>query len=276
MINKQPVRDPRHFQIAALTGLLLVGLTLLDFSILPAVAGAIVTTALISQLLLANGRAGVYSALISALSLCLLLRTQSLELAALAAAIAIASKLVLKFRDQHMFNPTALALVVVTSIFDGAWISPGQWGHTAYLLIAIAGCGSLVSSRASRLDISLAFLAAFAGCCFIRAFYLGDPLAIPLHQLNNGALLIFAFFMISDPRTTPRSRGGRLIFATMVALVAASIEFIWFRPNGAIYALVFCAPLVPLINHCLPATPYTWPERQGLLNPLSLSGVRHG
>ena len=36
-----------------------------------------------------------------------------------------------------------------------------------------------------------------------RAFWLGDPLAIPLHQMQSGSLLIFAFFMISDPRTTP-------------------------------------------------------------------------
>jgi len=221
-------------------------------------------------------RAGLFRAFISALSLCLLLRTQSLELAVLAALIAIGSKVVLKFRGQHLFNPTAFALVVVTTLFDGAWISPGQWGHTAYLLIAIVGFGSLVSSRASRLDISLMFIAAFAACCFIRALYLGDPLAIPLHQLNSGALLIFAFFMISDPRTTPRSRIGRGLFAVVVAVAAASIEFIYFRPNGAIYALVLCAPLVPIINRYFPATPYTWPQRREPLNPLSFFGVRHG
>ena len=50
-----------------------------------------------------------------------------------------------------------------------------------------------------------------------RAVRLGDPLSIPLHQLQNGAFLLFTFFMISGPKTTPDSRLGRLVFASLVA-----------------------------------------------------------
>ena len=44
---------------------------------------------------------------------------------------------------------------------------------------------------------------------FGRSLWLGEPMSIPLHRLQNGALLLFTFFMISDPRTTPiRGRDG--------------------------------------------------------------------
>ena len=65
------------------------------------------------------------SPLISALSLCLLLRTNDLVVATLAAFIAIASKfVVLRWKDKHLFNPTKLTLVVMLPGALG-WISPG-------------------------------------------------------------------------------------------------------------------------------------------------------
>ena len=61
--------------------------------------------------------------------------------------------------------------------------------------------------------MTLAFLAFYAGAPLGRALWLGEPLAIPLHRLESGALLLFTFFMISDPKTTPDSRAGRILFA---------------------------------------------------------------
>ena len=76
----------------------------------------------------------------------------------------------------------------------------------------------LVLGAARRSDIAIFFLGSHAALLLARAVWLGDPLAIPLHQLQSGSLLIFAFFMISDPRTSPDSRLGRFIFAASVAL----------------------------------------------------------
>ena len=71
--------------------------------------------------------------------------------------------------------------------------------------------GWLVVHRAARSDVTWAFLAAYAALALRpRLRGSGDPLAIPLHQLESGAFLIFAFFMISDPKTTPDSRAGRI------------------------------------------------------------------
>ena len=280
MITNPLQRDPRTYQIFALSTLVVVAITVFDIQIAAANAIAIITSALILQRLFAEDLSEALkqapSALISALSLCLLLRTNDIPIAILAALIAIGSKRVLSSNGQHLFNPTAFSLVVVTLLFDNAWISPGQWGQNLYLLILITGVGVMVSGKATRMDISLALLTSYAALCFIRAAYLGDPIAIPLHQLSYGALLIFAFFMVSDPRTTPRSRMGRVIFAGVVASVAACIGFVFYQPNGLIYSLVICAPLVILINKYLPGSQYRWPSfRKPTPDIQSTSGVHH-
>ncbi|MGB5511517.1 MAG: RnfABCDGE type electron transport complex subunit D, partial [Woeseiaceae bacterium] len=102
-----------------------------------------------------------------------------------------------------------------------------------------------------------------AAMLFARAVWLGDPLTIPAHQLQNGALLIFAFFMISDPKTTPDSALGRVLFATLVAGVAYVIQFIYYVPNGAIFALIISAPFVPLIDARLRGQRYQWTPSTG-------------
>jgi Na+-transporting NADH:ubiquinone oxidoreductase subunit NqrB len=206
------------------------------------------------------------SALVSGLSLCLLLRTSHLGLAAAAAAIAIGSKFAIRWRGKHVFNPTNLALVVLLAATDRVWASPGQWGAAPLLALFVAGAGGLVIHRAGRADVTLAFLGSYAGLLLARALWLGDPLAIPLHQLQSGSLLIFAFYMISDPRTTPDSRAGRIAFAAVVALAAAALRFLWFEPQGMLYALAACAPLVPLLDRLLPGPRHRWraaPPRSG-------------
>ena len=258
--------DPRLYQIASLSTLLLYGLVWLHFDVSPWQIAITLGTALLTQyagtrlfkLLSFDPR----SPLISALSLCLLLRTNHLEVAALAASIAIGSKFVIRWKDKHLFNPTNLALVVVLASGLG-WISPGQWGQVAWFGFLIACLGSLVVTRAARADVTLAFLGFYVGLLITRALWLGDPLTIPLHQLESGALLIFSFFMISDPKTTPDSRTGRIIFALIVALAALSVQFVWFRPNGPLWGLIACAPLVPLLDRLLPGVQYKWSTPSG-------------
>ncbi|MEL6318404.1 MAG: RnfABCDGE type electron transport complex subunit D, partial [Pseudomonadota bacterium] len=82
-----------------------------------------------------------------------------------------------------------------------------------------------------------------AALSFGRAAWLGDPLAIPLHQMQSGALSVFAFFMISDPATTPRARGARLVHAALVAALGFALQTLWITDTGAIWALALLAPL---------------------------------
>ena len=65
----------------------------------------------------------VRSALISGLSLCLLLRTNRLDLAVLAAVLTIAGKFLFRFRGKHVFNPTNGGLVAMLLLTDQVWVS---------------------------------------------------------------------------------------------------------------------------------------------------------
>ena len=254
--------DPRLFQIATLSGLLGYGVLGLGLDVDPWTAAIILATVLAAQLVgtrvTGRGRFDPRSALISGLSLCLLLRTNSLELAALAAVLAIASKFLVRVSDKHVFNPTNGALVAMLLLTGQVWVSPGQWGSTAVFAFLLASAGGLVVNRAARADVTRAFLAAHVALLVGRALWLGDPLDIPLHRLANGALVLFAFFMISDPRTTPDSRPGRLLFAIVVAAGAYVIQFHLFQTNPLLWSLAVCSLAVPLIDRLLPGRRYDW------------------
>jgi Na+-transporting NADH:ubiquinone oxidoreductase subunit NqrB len=198
------------------------------------------------------------SATISGLSLCLLLRTNSDVLAVAAAFATVASKFLLRWNGKHIFNPTNFGLVATMLATGAAWISPGQWGNAAFLAFLFACAGGLVVHRATRSDVTLAFLATNLSLLFARSIWLGEPLAIPLHRLESGALLLFAFFMISDPKTTPNSRSGRILFGALVATGAAFVQFRLFRTNGALWSLALFSLLVPVIDLVLPGRRYAW------------------
>jgi Na+-translocating ferredoxin:NAD+ oxidoreductase RnfD subunit len=83
--------------------------------------------------------------------------------------------------------------------------------------------------------------------------------------LQSGSLLIFAFFMISDPRTTPDSRLGRCVFAISVALLGHYLAF-FMQMRPALYvALIALSPLTLLIDRVFPAERFAWsrPAIQG-------------
>jgi hypothetical protein len=277
-IRRTVFDDPRHLQIAALGGLLLYGTLELGFDVAPGWAVPLVATALLSQaafgFLAELGSFDPRSALISALSLCLLLRPASAPVAVLAAVLAIGSKFVLRVGGKHVFNPTNFGIVLTVFVTRAAWVSPGQWGAPAVLAFLIVCVGGLVIVRALRSDVTFAFLATHAGIAFGRALWLGDPLALPFHQLENGGLLLFAFFMISDPRSTPDSRAGRILFGVLVASLAGYLQFVLYRPVALLPALFLLSPLVPLIDRALPGARFAWPPSAPATTPLS-KGVAH-
>jgi Na+-transporting NADH:ubiquinone oxidoreductase subunit NqrB len=254
--------DPRYYQIAVLGGLLLYGTTSLDFEIGVAQAILSLVTVLVTQYLCTRlwklPAFDPKSALISGLSLCLLLRTNSLLLAAITTVITIASKFVIRFEGKHIFNPTNFGIVAMMLATGQIWVSPGQWGSVAFFAFLMACLGGLVVNRAARSDVTFAFLGFYLALVFGRSLWLGEPLAIPLHRLENGAFLLFSFFMISDPKTTPDSRAGRIFFAYMVALGAALIQFKLFRTNGLLWSLAFFSAWVPFIDRLLPGSRYQW------------------
>jgi enediyne biosynthesis protein E5 len=143
------------------------------------------------------------------------------------------------------------------------WVSPGQWGSVAFFAFLMASLGALVVNRAARSDVTYAFIAFYGALLFGRSLFLGEPMTIPLHRLESGALLLFTFFMISDPKTTPDSRAGRVLFAAMVAAGAWYVQFRLFRTNGLLWSLAACSLAVPLIDRWLLGTRYAWSFRNG-------------
>ncbi len=196
--------------------------------------------------------------MITSLSLTLLFRTDLVLIAALAALVAISSKFLVRVGGKHVFNPANLGIVTLMVASDHAWVSAGQWGSAALSAFGLACLGFIVLTRAKRAETTIGFLGFYAMLLFGRALWLGDPLSIPVHQLQNGALLVFAFFMISDPKTTPDTRTGRILYALLVACVAFVIRFGLYEPHAAIFALVTTAPLVPLIDCLFRGTSYRW------------------
>jgi Na+-transporting NADH:ubiquinone oxidoreductase subunit NqrB len=261
--------DARHYQIAALSALLIFNLGWLDFGAQPlnsvlAIAAALATQALCTNLF-SLPSFDPRSPLITGLSLSLLLRADDPWLPALAAVIAIGSKFVFRIGGKHIFNPAGFAIVVLLASAHGVWISPGQWGSTVWFAALLCFFAILVLHAARRSDIAIFFLASHAALLFARAGWLGDPFAVPLHQLQSGSLLIFAFFMISDPRTAPDSRLGRFIFALSVAMFAHYLAF-FMQMRPALYvALIALSPLTLLIDRLLPAERFAWsrPAIQG-------------
>jgi len=258
------LKDPRYWQILSLALLLAYGLWALGFDQSLLGVAVILLCALLAQWLCSQAASLPYfdplSAPISALSLCLLLRAEALWVLAAASVLAIASKFLIRLNGKHIFNPANFAIGVML-LSGQAWISPAQWGSRTWLAFLFACLAGLVLNRAKRADVTLAFLGTFTGLLFIRAFYLGDPWAIPLKQMQSGALLLFAFFMISDPKTAPGGRGMRIAYGVLTAAIAAYLQFVEYLPQGLIYALFFTSPLVPLLDRLRavpPAARYQW------------------
>jgi Na+-transporting NADH:ubiquinone oxidoreductase subunit NqrB len=264
--------DPRLAQIFSLGILLAAGAYYRDFSIHPqqvilTFAAGMLTQAACWTFTPSKPRS-LRSAIITCLSLSLLLRSDNLFAHPLAAAAAISSKHLLRLRGKHLFNPATFGVVFAIVLLPGTWISPGQWGQD----VAVAGwvmmLGMLVTNRARRADISWTFLAFYLGALALRVEYLGQRWAVWSHQFESGALLLFAFFMISDPMTGPNARRGRIAHAALVAALAYVWQFRLYHTNGLIWALFIAAPFVPLWDAIWPARKFEWTQNGGTYETL--------
>lgn len=255
------LKDPRIYQILTLSGVLAFGWSARAFEIDPVQFIAVIVACCAAQWLgcfLIAMRPDFRSALVTSLSLTLLLRADAVWPLVAAAAIAIGSKFALRLGDKHIFNPANIGIVAMILMTDAAWTTPGQWGTAVWFAALLAGAGMVVTYRAARLDVPLIFLGAFAALMLTRALWLGDPLSIPLLRLQNGALILYAFFMISDPKTTPDGAIARAVFAIGAAAIAYAFNFHYFNSDGIFYALAIMCVLRPLLERLDPAPHYRW------------------
>ena len=266
--------DARWFQILFLASFLIFGALARDFALTWPQVALTFAAALATQaawqwgLKLPNraGWGGYLSAIVSSFGISILVRADSLWVHPLLAAIAMSSKFVLRAGPaecrSHIANPANLAAFAAWFWIPGAWLSPGQWGSESLAALWFLALGGLVTQRIRRWDISLTFLGAWAALLAARVIWLDYSAPVGwgmwTQQITNGATLLFAFFMISDPMTTPQRRGARVAYAIAVAAVAFVWQFVLYKPHGLIVVLFAASALVPFINWALPAKRFEW------------------
>jgi Na+-transporting NADH:ubiquinone oxidoreductase subunit NqrB len=250
LARRIPYRDPRAMQLTALGAILAFGVMLHDPYLRPLQAvfalAAALTTHFAGNRLTGQPTGSIRSPLITALSVSILLRADSLWVHPAAAAAAIGSKYIIRARGRHLFNPSCFGVTLALAALPGVWISPGQWDNRIAIAGWLAVAGSLVVSRAARTDISAGFLACHGATLAARVLALGQPLAVLAHQMSSGAIILFAFFMLSDPRTIPAARGARLAHAAIVAAAIYALKFGFHLASAPLWALMITAPMVPL------------------------------
>ena len=209
---------------------------------------------------------GYLSAFVSACGISILVRSDALWVHPLLACLALSSKFVLRFGSGaargHIFNPANLAAFVAMMGLPHAWLSPGQWGQETLVGLWMLALGAIVTGRIARWGVSCAFLATWLGLLGARLLWLGytPELAAAMwwHQAMNGAIILFAFFMISDPMTTPQHAGARAAYAVCVAASAFAWQYGLFKPQGPIVALFGWSLTVPWWNRIFPARRFDW------------------
>ena len=265
-------RDARVLQILFLALLLTTGVLLRDFSLYPmqlvlAFAAGLATQAFWLRRLGLEQR-GFLSAVVTCCGLSLLLRSETMWAHPLIAAMAMSSKFVLRIHGKHLYNPANLGVIAAIALIPGTWVSPGQWGNDLALAVWLLMLGAIVTTRARRLDVSWVFLGAFLGFVALRITLLGQSWTIWWHQLGNGALLLFAFFMISDPMTIPNRRAPRIAYAVSVAAAAFGWQYFLYRPNALIWALFLATPLVPILDRLFPGKGFSWRDAPRITGPV--------
>lgn len=271
--------DARVFQILFLGTLLLFGALVRDFALqweqvaLTFAAGLGAQAFWIKALGLRN--VGYLSALVTCLGTSILVRADSYWVHPLLVSIAMSAKFTIRIRGKHLYNPANLAVILAIAVVPGAWASPGQWGSDVLIGLWFVCLGVTVTTSAKRLDIAWAFLGSYTALLALRMLILGQPHAVLIHQLSTGALLLFTFFMISDPMTTPNRRALRLAYAFLVAAFAFVWQFFLFIPNGPVWALFLLTPLVPLIDWLWPGKKHVW-QTQARLAAKTLSNEIRG
>ncbi|MHC5822202.1 MAG: RnfABCDGE type electron transport complex subunit D [Nostoc sp.] len=272
-------KDIRDYQISFLGLFLVVGIGTRDWTLRPELIGVLIATSLATQWILslvishwslANNKVqmtndkgeitSLRSALITSLGLSLLLRADHWTTMAIAAASAIASKFLFKFGDKHFFNPGNFGIISALVLTSDAWVSPGQWGEEWWYALLFAGTGGMTLQRIGRWDTTAAFLGAYSLLEAIRNLWLGWTWDVYWHRLMSGSLLLFALFMITDPRSIPNSRIGRVVWAVCIAGLTFILRNYFFVSTAVFWALFALAPLTIVIDVLWLAPRFGWQE----------------
>lgn len=276
--------DPRFKVSAVIMTLQVLGQTVLGFKVsIAQIAITIAVCAVVDLLVtLARDRMLVWpaSGILTGSSIAFILRAtgtehgdwwslQGIQFFVLAGIVSLLSKYLIRLEGRHLFNPSNVGLVLTLLVVGPTGVFPQYlyWGPVgaplaaAMAVILLGGFWVLSNVRMVAMAASffVTFALAIAACAASGRSYVAvwHPRPITgafywLSILASPEVLIFVFFMMSDPRTTPRSAAGRAFFGSLTGLMAAELIFFQTTEFGVklaiLSSLTLTCALVPVID----------------------------
>ena len=167
------------------------------------------------------------SAYISGISLTLLTKPQGGALwpFVIGGFLAISSKYVLRYRGNHLWNPTNFAIcALLLAAPEHVSVLSHQFGNDFVTNAVIWAFGLIIAARVGVLHITLAYVLSYFALNSARAFASGQPLLPELAPITGPMYQLFVFFMITDPRTVVRGRRKQIVVAVIIAFAEALIR----------------------------------------------------
>lgn len=226
-----PLRDPRWTFACLLALYAVAGSTVLGFNRDPLQIFLTVLTCVTLEVIFARllRREWLFplSATITGLGLSLLVNyPHHLLLLFVPAFFAISSKYLLTAGGRHFFNPAMIGLLAALNLGDGQFATspPYQWGTQPWLaagfLLAAALAG--FASRIRRTPLLVSFILTFSALTLLRAWLMRwhlPPATLIEGTLLSPAVFLFTFYMITDPRTSPISVRGQILWGISIAVL---------------------------------------------------------
>ena len=188
------------------------------------------------------------SAYITGISVGILLRSPAFWPYALCSAISITSKYVLRVKGRHIWNPSnfGISVMLVLAAETVATLSI-QLGNYLLPMLVIWVLGSVIIWRLRRFHITGIYVASFIAFALLRSWMTGSPWKSEIAPITGPMYQLFIFFMITDPRTTVRSKRGQCLVVFLVAAVemVLRLDQIVYAP---FYALFVVGPTAMLIE----------------------------
>lgn len=274
-------KDARDYQILFLSLFLLVGIVYRDWTlqidrifllILTCCATQLIFSSLLKtadyyqQNYLQNSNklfnfldySGLKSAVITGLGLSLLLRANHSYTLILAGALAIASKFIFTYHHKHWFNPANFGIILALTFTNDAWTSPGQWGSDSFYLLLFITTGSMILKQVGRWETTAVFLTVYTALLASYNYYLGWNIEVLTHQLMSGSLLVFSFFMLTDPRSIPNNKKARIIWSISIAVLSFIFKYFFYLNNSIFWALFLISPTTILLDSIWKASRFQW------------------
>lgn len=255
----QPFQWKRFFSIENrylapmfITCILIVGD--LSFGILESYkkTGLAILASLLTELILGRIFTGKWpvlaSAYISGISVGILVRSPAFWPYAVCAIVSIMSKYVLRVNGRHIWNPSNFSISVLLFLAPETVAALSiQWGNYLLPMLVIWILGSIIIARLHRFHITGTYVACFIVFAFLRSYITGSPWQSEIAPLTGPMYQLFIFFMITDPKTTVRSKFWQCIVVALVAFVEMILRLshVVYAP---FYALFLVGPVALLVE----------------------------